>query len=42
MHNQTANKPMSFPEVLVSSSKENYGIDLLRAHILDACGILEK
>eukprot|EP00026_Physarum_polycephalum_P014377 Phypoly_transcript_14883.p1 GENE.Phypoly_transcript_14883~~Phypoly_transcript_14883.p1 ORF type:complete len:218 (+),score=22.84 Phypoly_transcript_14883:306-959(+) len=38
IHHETAHKPMSFPEVLVSSAKVQYGIDLLRARILESCG----
>lgn len=38
IHSQTAKRPMNFPEVLVSSSKVFFGIDMLRAHILEACG----
>jgi len=39
IHSQTANKPLNFPEVLVSSSHHHYGIDMLRAHCLEACGL---
>jgi len=38
IHIKTAHKPMCFPEVLISSSKVSFGIDLLRARILEACG----
>ena len=38
IHNQTAHKPMCFPEVLMSSAKVMYGVGFLRARILEACG----
>jgi len=39
IHDLTANKPLNFPEVLVSSSHHQYGLDMLRAHCLEACGL---
>jgi len=41
IHNQLAAQPLLFPEVLVSSAHFHHGIDMLRVHCLETCGLIK-